>query len=79
MLTTIFEIKNVLQVELWTSFAITGNPNSDENESKIQWEPVSKDGIPKCMNITNELEFIELPEYDRMKFWDTIWDGTDLY
>lgn len=63
----------------WTSFARTGNPNNDII-APVQWEPVAFDSksnelenIYKCLNIANEVSYVDLPEYDRMQYWDEMY------
>lgn len=61
----------------FTSFAQTGNPN-DSSIAPIQWEPVSlkisgkHDYKYKCLNVSKEVSYIDLPEYERMQYWDQI-------
>lgn len=57
---------------MWTQFASTGNPNGEELKT-IKWNPLVKSTAPlKCLNISDELSFIDLPENKRLKFWDSI-------
>lgn len=67
-----FEFDKIkLVVSLVTSFIITGNPNSFEND--ITWEPVTATSPVKCLNIANDsTEMISLPEFERLKVWDEI-------
>lgn len=66
--------------DTWVAFATTGNPNN-ETLADLKWEPISqpvvdaKTGVPtyKCLNIANEVELIDLPEADRMRFWDSLY------
>lgn len=53
---------------MWTQFALTGIPKGEE------WEPIkSTDTLFKCLNISNDLSFIDLPETKRMEFWDSLY------
>lgn len=57
---------------MWTQFATTGNPNGDELKT-IKWQQLVKSTAPlKCLNIADELSFIDLPETKRLEFWDSI-------
>lgn len=60
-------------VSCWTRFAATGNPNN-EVIKPTEWKPVENGSLPpyKCLNIAEELAFIEFPEAKRMAFWDTL-------
>lgn len=64
-------------IETWTNFAESGNPNS-EIISPVNWKPLLKDKFPvRCLNISNELRVIDLPETNRMAFWDTFYETDD--
>lgn len=64
-------------VGIWTKFAADGNPNP-EIISSIKFEPVSVKQAPfKCLNISNELEVIELPETKSNAFWDSIFESSE--
>lgn len=69
-------------VELWTSFAIHGNPNNPQSPylKGIQWDPLPDNRlIYKVLNIKEQLAVIEAPEAKRMAFWDTMYDSDQLY
>lgn len=72
------EFKTVqFMIETWTKFAESGNPNS-EIISPVNWEPLLKDEFPvRCLNISNELRVIDLPETNRMAFWDSFYETDD--
>lgn len=70
--------------DTWVSFAATGNPNN-EIIASIQWEPIATSTIQKkanyiykCLNISDELSFIETPDAKRMHFWDSIYETNNL-
>lgn len=43
------------------------------------WLPLSKDDkVFKCLNISDELEVIDLPETDKLKLWDSMYEQTEL-
>lgn len=67
----------IFQVEFWTEFARTGDPNGPKTRDIIQWDPVSNDENPmkiKCLNLSRELTFVEWPEIERMRFWDQLYE-----
>lgn len=69
-------------IELWTSFATSGNPNNPQSEylKGVKWEPLASTKTPyKVLNITEKLEVIELPEAKRMAFWDSMYESDQLY
>lgn len=63
--------------EILTTFARVGNPNNDLIGS-IEWKPVTFKSTDqneynyKCLNISNEVSYIDSPEFERMQFWDEI-------
>jgi len=61
-------------VGIFTSFAITGNPNCAE-VSNLKINPCGVVNSFKCINITeNNVREIELPEINRLKVWDSVYD-----
>lgn len=70
------------QVSIYTSFAITGDPNN-AFISDVTWEPVTSVQLPlKCLNISEmKLEMIPLPETERLVVWDSVYndEGVALY
>lgn len=66
-------------VGIWTAFAATGNPNCDVI-SDVEVKPVTKDDDPlKCLNISNEVKFIDLPESKKLAVWDSMYEKSALY
>ena len=64
-------------IGIWTQFATTGNPyNSEINGMEnISWDPVKKsDAVYKCLNISDELKFIDLPEMEKIKLCESMFD-----
>ncbi|XP_053969307.1 esterase B1 isoform X1 [Anastrepha ludens] len=56
-------------VDIWTSFAANSDPNCDMLENLI-FEPITRDvGEIKCLNIGENVEFIDLPGMDKLKIW----------
>lgn len=76
------EFQNVKKiVDIFTSFAINGDPNCDWCNN--EWKAIESTQLPlKAMNIgTEKCDFIELPETDRLSVWNKIFEdaGVDLY
>lgn len=71
-----------LQVAIYTSFAITGNPNNSVIED-VTWEPVTSLELPlNCLNISEKgLEMITLPVSERLLVWDSVYkdEGVALF
>ncbi|XP_037939280.1 esterase B1-like [Teleopsis dalmanni] len=71
------EYRNIERmIGLWTTFAETGNPNTGKiNGMKgIKWRPLrSGDKTLKCLNISDELKFIDLPEMPKLKVWQELY------
>uniref|UniRef100_A0A1I8MGR8 carboxylesterase n=1 Tax=Musca domestica TaxID=7370 RepID=A0A1I8MGR8_MUSDO len=65
-------------VSMWYSFALTSNPNCKEI-APVQWEEV-KDFTRhlRCLNISEPIECIELPEWDKLRFWDEMYGEENL-
>jgi cholinesterase len=76
------EFENVKKtVDIFTSFAINGDPNCRSLEEV--WHPVETAELPlKAMNIgTDKCEFIDLPESERLAVWNKIFEeaGVELF
>nr|XP_013116190.1 unnamed protein product [Stomoxys calcitrans] len=62
-------------VSIWTQFAITGNPNNPniDGMANVTWDPLKKsDEVYKCLNISDDLKVIDLPEMSKIKQWESI-------
>lgn len=72
------EYRNIERtVGIWTQFATTGNPYSSKinGMDTISWDPVRKtDETIKCLNISDDLKFIDLPEWPKLKSWESLFD-----
>lgn len=66
-------------VTIWTNFANHGDPNS--TEAQFNWSPstIANQTENKCLNINDELNFIEIPELERIKLWDSFYDREQLW
>ncbi|XP_062123463.1 esterase B1-like [Drosophila sulfurigaster albostrigata] len=77
------EYRNIERtVGIWTQFATSGNPNSSKinGMDMITWDPVRKtDDTIKCLNISDDLKFVDLPEWPKVKVWESLFiDNRDL-
>lgn len=68
------------QVSVFTSFASTGNPNSniiDADMENVKWEPVDTQQPPfKCLNLDEHISFVNLPENERLTIWNALYEAT---
>jgi len=72
------EYRNIERtIGIWTQFAATGNPYSEKinGMDTLTIEPVRKsDEVIKCLNISDDLKVIELPEWSKLKAWESLYD-----
>lgn len=62
----------LLQINIWTTFAATGNPNCWHTDG-CDWLPAAQDGSDKplyCLNFNETCNVMQLPEMERANFWD---------
>lgn len=63
--------------EMFSAFARFGDPNNKLIES-VQWKPIDNadknEYNYKCLNVSNEVTYIEWPDLERMKFWDKLYE-----
>ncbi|XP_037945474.1 esterase B1-like [Teleopsis dalmanni] len=59
-------------IDIWTSFATNGDPNGETLENVI-FEPLTRDENMKCLNISEKMEFIDLPELEKLKVWNSFY------
>jgi len=65
-------------IDIWYTFALHGNPNNEKinGMESISWEPLKKsDETYKCLNISDELKFMDLPEMEKIKAWESLYDS----
>uniref|UniRef100_A0A0A1WLS2 carboxylesterase n=2 Tax=Zeugodacus cucurbitae TaxID=28588 RepID=A0A0A1WLS2_ZEUCU len=60
-----------------TAFALSSNPNCEKLNS-ILWEPLAQDGSRYCLNISNELRFMEWPENEKCDLWDQYYEEAGI-
>ncbi|KAL7728244.1 hypothetical protein ACLKA6_007350 [Drosophila palustris] len=65
-------------VGLWTAFATFGNPNYAQT-APVTWKPLDPNAPHMCLNIGRRLQFLELPESNELKLWDSFYDKLNLY
>lgn len=56
-------------VKLWTNFAKTGNPNSDQLD--INWQPIENNDL-KFLDIGTQLTIGNNPDNTRIEFWNAL-------
>ncbi|XP_030558841.1 esterase B1 [Drosophila novamexicana] len=63
-------------IDILTTFASTSDPNCGSVESNLAkgtaWEPLSKKNM-KCLNISEAMRVIELPELTKLRVWDSVY------
>ncbi|KAH8264566.1 hypothetical protein KR038_010230, partial [Drosophila bunnanda] len=64
-------------IGIWTAFAATSNPNCPEI-GQVNWKPSTKENPRAVLNISNEVKVIDLPEYDKLQVWDSIYKPEQL-
>nr|AAF26721.1 alpha-esterase 1a [Drosophila buzzatii] len=65
-------------IGMWTAFAENSSPQCPELEP-IQWEPLDSNATAKCLNISQQLKFIKLPERKQLKVWDSFYEKLQLF
>ncbi|XP_017052988.1 esterase B1-like isoform X2 [Drosophila ficusphila] len=64
-------------VGIWTAFAATSNPNCPEI-GHVDWKPSRKENPKPVLNISNDVTIVDLPEYEKLKIWDSIYKTEQL-
>lgn len=66
-------------IDILTTFAATSNPNCASVELNLpkgtQWMPLAKKNI-KCLNISERIKIMELPEINKLKVWDSVYKAS---
>lgn len=60
---------------IWASFATLGYPQIDSIKHNETWKPIESKRPYKCLDIGEDLTFIDLPETERMAVWDAIYEN----
>ncbi|KAH8330280.1 hypothetical protein KR067_000760, partial [Drosophila pandora] len=73
-------------VSMVVQFAICGDPNipmvthDEKHQAQGAWLPVSReDKVFKCLNISHDVQVIDLPEAEKMRIWDNVYERELLY
>nr|AME15817.1 carboxylesterase [Bactrocera dorsalis] len=61
------------KIDIWTSFAANSDPNCDNLDGN-EWMPLQADGKLHCLNVSEDLEVIELPEIHKLQVWDSLYE-----
>ncbi|XP_061395052.1 esterase B1-like [Musca vetustissima] len=65
-------------IGMWYNFALSSNPNCKEIES-AKWEAISaEEETIKCLAISDDVEFKELPIYNKLIVWDQFYKEGEL-
>ncbi|KAH8279025.1 hypothetical protein KR018_012579, partial [Drosophila ironensis] len=64
-------------IGIWTAFAATSNPNCPEI-GEVEWKPSAKESAKQVLNISEKVEIIDLPEYEKLQIWDGIYQPNQL-
>ncbi|XP_065360661.1 esterase B1 [Calliphora vicina] len=68
-------------VGMWTHFAACGEPNYDPEHSDL-WQPITAAALEKrqikCLNITDELKVIDVPEMKKLLVWESFFTRNEL-
>uniref|UniRef100_A0A1L8EGG4 carboxylesterase n=1 Tax=Haematobia irritans TaxID=7368 RepID=A0A1L8EGG4_HAEIR len=65
-------------IGMWYNFALSSNPNCEEIQP-ANWKPIEDFSTAfKCLCINDDLEFKELPIYDKLKIWDEFYRKDEL-
>ncbi|EDV93361.1 esterase B1 [Drosophila grimshawi] len=63
-------------IDILTAFASTSDPNCDSVKSNLSkgntWAPLSKKNL-KCLNISEDMKVVDLPEMTKLRVWDTVY------
>ena len=67
-----YEFKTIERImDIWTTFAAKSDPNCESTKA-VKWQPVEKNGSRMCLNIAEELNYIEMPESKKLAVWDQL-------
>lgn len=69
-------------VGIWYNFALNSNPNGPETEP-VYWHPVDNDSDLqkpiKVLNISDEIEFKDIPMHRKLQLWNSFYTKETLY
>ncbi|KAH8280906.1 hypothetical protein KR054_004017, partial [Drosophila jambulina] len=63
-------------IDIVTSFAITSNPNckliTEQLPRTKEWKPLDRNSSLECLNISDTIKLIELPELQKLRVWESV-------
>ncbi|XP_036329446.1 esterase B1-like [Rhagoletis pomonella] len=65
-------------VGIWTTFAKLGDPNGAHIEPHI-WLPIEKKSADYGLNISHEVQVMQIPDAPKLAAWDALYDKRMLY
>ncbi|KAM7363085.1 uncharacterized protein ACRADG_000137 [Cochliomyia hominivorax] len=69
-------------INMWYNFALNSNPNCKEIQP-VYWQPIDNDTDiqkpVKVLNISEEVEFKDLPMHSKLQLWDSFYTKVSLY
>ncbi|XP_034484525.1 esterase B1-like [Drosophila innubila] len=65
-------------IGMWTSFANHDNPNCAQI-APVRWESLESKAPLKCLNIGRKLQFIDMPNTEQLKLWDSFYEKLKLF
>uniref|UniRef100_B3NYP7 carboxylesterase n=1 Tax=Drosophila erecta TaxID=7220 RepID=B3NYP7_DROER len=68
-------------IDMLTSFARTSNPNckliQDQLPRAKEWKPLNSKSALECLNISENIKLMELPELQKLRVWESVCQSTD--
>ncbi|XP_043656687.1 uncharacterized protein LOC122622361 [Drosophila teissieri] len=68
-------------IDMLTSFARTSNPNckliQDQLPRAKEWKPLNSQSALECLNISENIKLMELPELQKLRVWESVCQSTD--
>ncbi|XP_070073704.1 esterase B1-like [Drosophila takahashii] len=68
-------------IDMVTSFARTSNPNCKHIKDQLprakEWKPLSSNSVLECLNISENIRLIELPELQKLRVWESVCQSSD--
>lgn len=68
-------------VDILTSFAVTSNPNCDLVREQLprtkEWKPLDSNSSLECLNISDSIKLMELPELQKLRVWESVCRKSD--
>ncbi|KAH8369270.1 hypothetical protein KR009_006100 [Drosophila setifemur] len=68
-------------IDILVSFASTANPNcprvTEQLPSTKEWKPLDSNSALECLNISDSIRLVELPELQKLKVWESVCQSLD--